>query len=87
MHQIVEVNEEGGLYLPSEVLGNVEPHTRYILEARNGSLTLTPLDQEQPFWATATPEERARAFQEWAMNLPEAPALPDEAFSRDSIYD
>ncbi|MGV3723506.1 MAG: hypothetical protein ACO1SX_21635 [Actinomycetota bacterium] len=41
-----------------------------------------------PFYATATPEERAQAFVEWAeSHTPRnAPPLSDEAISRESIY-
>jgi hypothetical protein len=41
-----------------------------------------------PFYATATPEERAKAFVEWARSHPvhEGPPLSDEAISRESIY-
>lgn len=39
------------------------------------------------FSATATPEERARAVEEWAnKHRSSAPPLSDEAISRDSIY-
>ncbi|NMG11626.1 hypothetical protein [Brasilonema sp. UFV-L1] len=41
-----------------------------------------------PFWQRATPEERARDFREWVSQLPQSGvSLPDEAFSRDSIYE
>jgi hypothetical protein len=42
---------------------------------------------EQPSFATATPEERARAVAAWA-NQPRsaAPPLSDDAISRASIY-
>ena len=41
-----------------------------------------------PFWQRATPSERAREFREWVLQLPKgSPSLPDEAFSRDSIYE
>lgn len=40
------------------------------------------------FWQRATPSERAREFCEWVLQLPKgSPSLPDEAFSRDSIYE
>lgn len=32
------------------------------------------------------PEEWAREFQEWADSFPDAPPIPDEALSRDSLY-
>ncbi|AFZ27830.1 hypothetical protein Cylst_5846 [Cylindrospermum stagnale PCC 7417] len=41
-----------------------------------------------PFWQKATPEERAKEFRNWVFQLPESGlTLPDEAFSRDSIYE
>lgn len=47
-----------------------------------------PLEEPLPFWATATTEEWLKAFHEWIdshedMNLP---VLPEEAYSRESIY-
>lgn len=56
---------------------------------------LTVLDNEPldttatlPFYATATPQERAEAFVEWAdSHAPRiGPPLSDEAISRESIY-
>lgn len=39
-------------------------------------------------WQKATPVERARNFREWVSQLPNnSPSLPDEALSRDSIYE
>lgn len=41
-----------------------------------------------PFWQRATPTERAREFREWVSQLPKSGlSLPNEAFSRDSIYE
>ena len=40
-----------------------------------------------PFHATATPAERAHAWEEWcALPRPTVPPLSDEAISRESIY-
>jgi hypothetical protein len=40
-----------------------------------------------PFYATASPEERARAWEEWcSLPRPRVPPLSDEAISRESIY-
>jgi len=41
-----------------------------------------------PFYATASPEERARAVVEWGHShkARNAPPLSDEAISRESIY-
>ena len=43
---------------------------------------------ERPFYETATPEERARAFREWASSHDRnTPLLSDYAVSRESMYD
>lgn len=53
---------------------------RSITEMWNGA-------HEKSFYETASPEERARAVEEWAnQHRSSAPPLSDEASSRDSIY-
>ncbi len=43
--------------------------------------------QDLPFHATATPQERARAYREWAASHSrDTPLLSDAAISRESIY-
>ena len=87
MSQIVEVDEQGAIQLPAELLTTVKPHTRFALERRGATLVLQPL-ASQPFWATATPEERAAAVRRWAaLERPAAPPLSDMAVSREQIYD
>lgn len=48
------------------------------------------LDKAEPPEAAATagmtPEERARAFVEWAESFPPTPPLSDDAVSRESFY-
>jgi hypothetical protein len=88
MEQVVEVNEDGALYLPAELIGHAEPHTRFVVEPQGEALLLRPEAESQPFWATATPMERVERFLEWAnQERPEAPVLPLEALSRESIYE
>lgn len=42
---------------------------------------------DAPFYSTATPEERARAWDAWcALPRPRVPPLSDEAISRERIY-
>ena len=61
---------------------------------RHVRLVVVENDQEEvtgaapPFYATATPEERAQAVLEWGRSHAprNAPALSDEAISRESIY-
>ena len=53
---------------------------RLIAELWNGSHDIS-------FYETASPEERARAVEEWAnQHRSSAPPLSNEAISRDSIY-
>ena len=89
--QIVEVNDEGALYLPSdllsELLGDSVPRNRLVLEAQGECLVLTRLKQAQPFWLTATPEERAAAFLEWASVPKSGPGLPLGALPGENIYE
>ena len=40
--RIFEVEKNGSLTLPPEVLGHAEPHTCYVLETRGTKLTLRP---------------------------------------------
>ena len=42
MTRILEAEEDGTLTLPPDVLGNVQPHTRYVLETSGTELTLRP---------------------------------------------
>jgi hypothetical protein len=43
--------------------------------------------EKLPFYATATPKERARAYREWAeSHSRDTPLLSDAAISRESIY-
>ncbi|MCU0535472.1 MAG: hypothetical protein MUD14_16405 [Hydrococcus sp. Prado102] len=40
-----------------------------------------------PFWQKATSIERSKEFREWVSQFPQNNlSLPDEAFSRDTIY-
>jgi hypothetical protein len=42
----------------------------------------------RPLYEKASPEEWARAFREWAeSHTDKLPSLPDEAISRESIYE
>ncbi|MUG95264.1 hypothetical protein F7734_24035 [Scytonema sp. UIC 10036] len=46
------------------------------------------VESSVPLWQKLTPAERAKDFREWVSQLPKSGvSLPDEAFSRDSIYE
>ena len=87
MSAIVEINETGVLQLPEEVLQAISPHTRFQVEiGEDNRLILSPLSAEQPFWATATPKERADKLREWVRSHKNGSNLPDEALRRENIY-
>lgn len=95
MSSIVEVSKSGTLQLPAEILQAIQPNTRFLVEVEsvNDSLTkqyrliLSPVPPNQPFWATATPEERAERFHQWVQSHKDGVNLPDEALRRENIYD
>ena len=87
MSLIVEVSESGTLQLPAEILQAIEPNTRFVIEVESDRLILSPVPPNQPFWATATPEERAERFHQWVQSHKDGPNLPDEALRRENIYD
>ncbi len=87
MSSIVEVSESGTLQLPAETLQAIGPNTRFVVEVESDRLILSPVPPEQPFWATATPEEGAERFHQWVQSHKDGPNLPDEALRRENIYD
>lgn len=87
MSQIIEINEEGALYISPEQLGNLGVHRRYVLERDGDTIVLRPVHGSSALWESATPEERAEEFRRWALSHQGGPGLPDEALSREAIYD
>ena len=85
---ILETNQQGNLQIPSDILPQLKPHTRYQVEVQGETLILRP-QAEQSFWNTAKPAQRATKFRDWATKTqrPSTPPLPDEALSRETIYD
>lgn len=87
MSHIVEIDEDGMLPLPAEVLEQVKPNRCFVIEVTNGTLVLRPEPGARPLWATATPEERAKEIRRWVARHKGGPGLPLEALSRETIYD
>ena len=83
----IEADANGTLVLSSEMTGIAKPHARFIIERGNGQVTLTPKEEAKPFWATATPEERAADLRHWALSHKNGPNLPDEALRRENMYE
>ena len=84
--RIVEVTGEGYLALPSELLEHVRPHTRYEVSVRGNVIILKPVSMPSPFWATASPQERADDLVRWAARHADGPGLPDDALQREHLY-
>lgn len=83
MTHILKVNEHGDLYLPSEVLGKLQPGTFYSLEVQGDILILRPERS-----GVLSPEEKAAKWRKWAAShSANSLGLPDEALRRENIYD
>jgi len=92
MSRVLEVNDEGALVIPADLLNGAAPHQRFTAESAGNNLVLMPESapnvDADPFWRTATPEEWAKRFREWADSpRPEAPSLSDESLRRENIYE
>lgn len=61
MKPIIEVNEDGTLSLPTEILEAIAPNRRFVVEVKDKTLILYPESQSQPFWVTATPKRGQNA--------------------------
>jgi len=86
MSQIVELNEEGALYLTAQQLGNIGEHKRYVLELEGDTIVLRPAPGST-HWDSTSPKNRAIEFRKWALSHSNGPGLSDDALSRESIYD
>jgi len=86
MAYVAEADDKGRLMVPPELRDIVRPHSRYLVEVQGDLLILRP-EGGRPFWATATPEQREKAFLEWVASHDGGPELPEEAFHRDTMYD
>jgi hypothetical protein len=88
MNAIVHIGANGTIQLPQEILSQVKPGTPYSIRTENTRVILEAVTQEDlPFWKTATPQQRAERFRNWADSHKPGIGVPNSAFSRDSIYD
>ena len=84
---IIEISETGTLQIPEEILRAIQPNIRFQVELGDENrLILSPVSSEQPFWAIATPQERAERWLQWVQSHQDGPNLPDEALRRENIY-
>ena len=86
MKRIIEIGQDGSITLPTELLEAIAPNKRFAVEIQDKALILHPVDRAQPFWQTATPQERAKRLLQWTASHQEEANLSDEAMSRDNIY-
>ncbi|PSO61979.1 MAG: hypothetical protein BRC49_09855 [Cyanobacteria bacterium SW_10_48_33] len=87
MKPIIEVNEDGTLSLPTEILEAIAPNRRFVVEVKDKTLILYPESQSQPFWVTATPQKRAERWRQWVQSHKDDPNLSEEALRRENMYD
>ncbi|NEP39292.1 MAG: hypothetical protein F6K35_08520 [Okeania sp. SIO2H7] len=70
-----------------QVVESLSSEERSLLEEKLKAIPSDTEGQERPFYESATPKERAKAFREWAeSHSRNSPSLSDEAISRESIY-
>ena len=73
----------------AQIVQSLTPEERALLEEKLQANPNEPSQagQNRSFYETASPEEWAKAFREWAESHPRnSPRLSDEAVSRESIY-
>lgn len=91
MSTTLRADEMGNLHLPPSLLPDPEPLATYRVEDQNGHIVISKESLQntatEPFWKTATAEERAEAFRQWASKPRPPVGLSDYAVSRESIYD
>jgi hypothetical protein len=86
MARVIEVDDEGNILVPREIIGRAKPHTRYEVDVEGNTVTLRRLEGDKALMADA--QEWIRSFLDWVDRpRPSAPILPDEALRRESIYD
>jgi hypothetical protein len=85
---IVEIGDDGGLYLPAQPPAEEKPHSEFVLDVHNGLIVLRPADDPEPIWKNPNPAKRVESFLRWAETpRPPAPDIPLEFLDREHIYD
>jgi hypothetical protein len=89
MSMALEVDQSGILAVPSTLLPNNEPRARYVVTVHGKQIVLEPESTEQPMWKSASTVEWLAGFRNW-VSTPhnrDGQGLPENALTRDSIYD
>jgi hypothetical protein len=87
MKAVVELDDNGELRLPATMFPGAAPRARYRVEVQENQVVLWPENGGALFWQKANPQERAADILQWAASHRDGPGLPDEAVTRESIYE
>jgi hypothetical protein len=87
MKAVVELDDNGELRVPAAMLPGATPHARYQVEVRERQVLISPANGAELFWQMAGAQERAADILQWAESHRQGPGLPDQATTRESIYD
>ena len=86
--KMLEANDEGGLHLPAELIGEAKPHAKFELEIFGDILLLRPADKKQPFWQRSNKKQWLKEFKQWAeAPRPTTPDISLEYLRRENMYD
>ena len=84
MTRMIETDEAGRLVLPEELLGEIKPHTKYIVEANNDGLIIYPAELiltkkrtkvTHQQWETQWKELQTRMSEIWPANTSAADVI------------
>ena len=87
MKALLELDDKGELRVPAAMLPGATPHARYHVEVRERQVLISPANGAELFWQQASAPERAADILQWAESHRQGPGLPDQATTRESIYD
>lgn len=87
MTKLLKPNPDGGVTIPKEFLGDVEPGTTFRLEREGKVLRLEPAPRK--LHEIEDPEERVQAFRDFMDGFAQKTGVswPENYNSRDDIYD
>lgn len=91
MSTTLQSDEKGALHLPPSLLPTAEPLAMYRIQRNDSQVVISKAELnargDEPFWKGASTEEWLKSFNTWIASQSDGPNLPDEATSRDSMYD
>jgi hypothetical protein len=87
MSATLRVDETETLMIPGTLLPTSTPGASYEVQVLPQGIVLSPKNESEHFWKTATKEEWLTRFSEWVQGHKGGPGLSDAATSRASIYE